>query len=100
MIMLRKTLFALTAGGMIAFASGASAQVVVEESDYLAAPSWGYGVSEPYAVGPSEGYVMAEPNVGYESGYVIERDLNTGWTPRRGKVRRDHRYDTNGVNSN
>jgi hypothetical protein len=98
--MLRKTLVAFTAGGMIAFGSAASAQVVIEESDYLAAPSWGYGVSQPYAVGPSDGYVMVEPNVGYGSGYVIERDFNTGWEPRRGKVRRDQRYDRNGVNSN
>ena len=97
--MLRKTLVALTAGGMIAFASAASAQTVVVESDYLAPPSWGYGVSDPY-VGPSESYVTVEPNMGYESGYIIERDYNTGWSPRRGKVRRDHRYDTNGVNSN
>jgi hypothetical protein len=43
---------------------------------------------------------MVEPDVGYGSGYVIERDYNTGWSPRRGKIRRDHRYDTNGVNSN
>jgi hypothetical protein len=97
--MLRKTLFAAAAAGMIAFGSTASAQVVIEETDYLAAPSWGYGVSQSYTVGPSDGYVMVEPNVG-ESGYVIARDFNTGWDPRRGKIRRDHRYDTNGVNSN
>ena len=99
--MLARTLFAAATAATLGFASVAFA---AEGPDPSQGP-WGNG---PYAMEPlppAIGPVIVEPEfsyppvVGYEPGYVIEQDYNTGFM-LRDPIQRDLRNQRNSVNQN
>jgi hypothetical protein len=92
--MLARTVFAAAVAATVGFAAPAMAgegSPDISPNSYHRSYSY---MTEPDVVWTEPGY-----SAGFAGSYVVEPDFNTGYAPRRSRIRQNQEYDQRGFNS-